>query len=431
MPSFRARVAPVLLLPVGFAVGLAVPRRHEPPRASAASVVAASAWPATPFTAWLGVGSANVRRRPDPRAPEVGVLSRGDPLTVTACVPDCAARGAWALLGDAGAVRLALLQLDPVEDAATGRAASARFWYARVLPGGGLVYREPRDGARVIGRSRAGHDLAFRVDEPLRARGWLRRPDGGYMRLDGLHLHRPSPFAGEPHPRAPLAFVRRPIALDGTHRLARYDRLAVRGRLPDGRLAVEGGALPRGSVRIALARPRPAAIPPGARWVHVDLGEQVLTAYEGDALVYATLVSTGRSGNATAAGVFRVFEKAAHAAMHGQPDDPYFVDEVPLVMFFRAGMALHGTFWHDRFGERMSHGCVNLSLTDAAWLFDWAPPALPPGWHTIDPLEAGVPSLWVVIERRAPIALPTVRPRRERRARWRRGSTGGGADRGA
>jgi hypothetical protein len=85
--------------------------------------------------------------------------------------------------------------------------------------------------------------------------------------------------------------------------------------------------------------------------------------------------------------------------MRNEPgDEPYFVDEVPDAMFFRRGLALHGTFWHDRFGRRMSHGCVNLSLADAAWLFAWGPPRLPEGWHGIEPGQAGLPTLEVLIE---------------------------------
>jgi lipoprotein-anchoring transpeptidase ErfK/SrfK len=52
-------------------------------------------------------------------------------------------------------------------------------------------------------------------------------------------------------------------------------------------------------------------------------------------------------------------------------DDFYFLEEVPLTMFFDDGRALHGAYWHDGFGYRHSHGCVNLSITDAHWLYQW------------------------------------------------------------
>jgi lipoprotein-anchoring transpeptidase ErfK/SrfK len=35
--------------------------------------------------------------------------------------------------------------------------------------------------------------------------------------------------------------------------------------------------------------------------------------------------------------------------------------------------ALHGAYWHNNFGTPMSHGCVNLPLDMATFLFNWAP----------------------------------------------------------
>jgi lipoprotein-anchoring transpeptidase ErfK/SrfK len=153
-----------------------------------------------------------------------------------------------------------------------------------------------------------------------------------------------------------------------------------------------------GARDVVTAR-RPARVRPDEKWVHVSLRRQVLTAYEGDQLVYATLVSTGKRDTPTPRGLYRVWVKTAHEPMHGRAGDPYFVDEVPWAMFFRDGLSLHGTYWHDRFGTPVSHGCVNLSLADARWLFDWAPPSLPIGWHSVIPLAAGRPSLWVLVTR--------------------------------
>ena len=45
--------------------------------------------------------------------------------------------------------------------------------------------------------------------------------------------------------------------------------------------------------------------------------------------------------------------------------------------------ALHAAYWHDQFGEPMSGGCVNLSVADARWLFEWTAPAVPAGWHGV------------------------------------------------
>jgi lipoprotein-anchoring transpeptidase ErfK/SrfK len=108
--------------------------------------------------------------------------------------------------------------------------------------------------------------------------------------------------------------------------------------------------------------------------------------------VFATLVSTGRSGNETAAGEHRVWSKLATTDMSNADDVElssatalYTVARVPWVMFFHGDQALHGVFWHDQFGRARSHGCVNLAPRDAAWLFEWAPPQMPPGWTAVIP----------------------------------------------
>jgi lipoprotein-anchoring transpeptidase ErfK/SrfK len=49
----------------------------------------------------------------------------------------------------------------------------------------------------------------------------------------------------------------------------------------------------------------------------------------------------------------------------------YFLRDVPYTMFFHKSYGLHGTYWHSNYGTPMSHGCVNLSIEDAAWLFEF------------------------------------------------------------
>jgi lipoprotein-anchoring transpeptidase ErfK/SrfK len=53
------------------------------------------------------------------------------------------------------------------------------------------------------------------------------------------------------------------------------------------------------------------------------------------------------------------------------------------VQYFHKGYALHGTYWHDEYGKVRSHGCVNLAPTDAAWIFEWTDPPVPPDWHAV------------------------------------------------
>lgn len=109
------------------------------------------------------------------------------------------------------------------------------------------------------------------------------------------------------------------------------------------------------------------------RWISIDLYEQVLTVYEGDRAIFATLVATGLPRWPTYEGTFNIyFRRVRHTMSWGTPgDDFYYLEEVPWTMFFDEGRALHGAYWHDGFGYRRSHGCVNLSITDAHWLYNW------------------------------------------------------------
>jgi hypothetical protein len=122
--------------------------------------------------------------------------------------------------------------------------------------------------------------------------------------------------------------------------------------------------------------PRPPEIGPTDKWIEINLYEQTLAAYEGDRMVYATLVSSGLPYWQTQQGLFRVWVKVKQGKMSGRDGYPdyYFLEDVPWTMYFNGQFALHGAYWHDRFGLRHSHGCVNLSPGDSKWLFDWANP---------------------------------------------------------
>jgi hypothetical protein len=130
---------------------------------------------------------------------------------------------------------------------------------------------------------------------------------------------------------------------------------------------------------------RPEGTGQHAQWFDVDLGEQVVVAYENDQPVYATLTASGHEPNHTPRGNYPIWGKVTSITMKSQEydDKPYYVNRVPWVMFFQAHNALHGAYWHDRFGNTKSHGCVNLAPKDARYLFDWLQPNLPLGWTSI------------------------------------------------
>ncbi|MDP8907666.1 MAG: L,D-transpeptidase, partial [Chloroflexota bacterium] len=136
----------------------------------------------------------------------------------------------------------------------------------------------------------------------------------------------------------------------------------------------------------------------GRRRIEVSISEQTLRAWQGDDLVLQTLVSTGLDPNSTETGTFHVRIKYEEQDMAGFTDssgevvavgdeastesgtatasaqERYEVEDVPHVMYINYDAeALHGAYWHDNFGTKMSHGCINLPLDVAAFLYSWAP----------------------------------------------------------
>ena len=111
----------------------------------------------------------------------------------------------------------------------------------------------------------------------------------------------------------------------------------------------------------------------------VSISYQMLWAYKGDQVVLSSYVSTGRAGFDTPVGSFAVVDKLPSQTMEGVIGGEYYnVPDVPWVLYFtNSGHALHGTYWHNNFGTPMSHGCINLPLDVAAWLYDWAPVGTP------------------------------------------------------
>ncbi len=158
-------------------------------------------------------------------------------------------------------------------------------------------------------------------------------------------------------------------------------------------------------VRLAEQRELPEGVDPWERWIDVSLSKQLLVAYEGTTPVFTTLVSTGKKGNAeesfrTPKGKWRVQSKHISSSMAGSTasDGDYSIQDVPWTMFFEGNYALHGAFWHTRFGRTRSHGCVNLGPTDARWLFYWTTPFLPETWHGVKSQEDSPGSMVVVRE---------------------------------
>ncbi len=127
-------------------------------------------------------------------------------------------------------------------------------------------------------------------------------------------------------------------------------------------------------------------------WLDVSIEGGTLVAYEGTQPVYATLISPGRGGMplpgvptldsaSTPVGLFAVLGKFLTATMQSGSIATLIHAEVQYTMNFMGPYALHGAYWHDRWGEKKSGGCVNLSPIDSQRIFEWSEPRLPLGWH--------------------------------------------------
>lgn len=291
-----------------------------------------------------------------------------------------------------------------------------------------------------------GSAVSFVSSFDAEGRTWLVTGDGALVPKDKVAPHPKSAFHGvvlDGTVELPIAFARekaRPIyarqpdgslsaASETLDRLAwtrlsgrsieakgrRYWETAVADRLVDEREVVvvrASPATPWGDpVQTRLAAehrrwPVQARIPqrsPRATWIEASVHEGWLIAYEGDRPVYVTLAASGRGDPAgssgfvqtsTATGVFAIQGKYLTETMDIGATVHF---DVPFTMPYHNSYAIHAAYWHDRWGEKVSLGCLNLSPLDARWLFDWAEPAMPAGWHGITTLGSGsLPTVVIV-----------------------------------
>jgi hypothetical protein len=129
-----------------------------------------------------------------------------------------------------------------------------------------------------------------------------------------------------------------------------------------------------------VARVNPQPVLPegvtGGRWIDVNLNEQTMAVYEEGQLIFATLIASGIEPFWTRPGLFQIYKKLTSTTMSGSFEadrsDYYYLEDVPWTMYYDQSRALHGAYWAPLLGYPQSHGCVNLSIGDAKWLYDWA-----------------------------------------------------------
>ncbi len=262
---------------------------------------------------------------------------------------------------------------------------SYSFW--KVGPAAVSEYDSPNGS--VVGEIPRGYNFVSAVN--LSVDGWLQIQGGHWIKRDIAKLTKPSFFTGvtlPDHLKYPFAWVLDKSGIytsetpggapsaNTKRTLVRYERVNLFATAKDDKGAEWYMIGPNQWVKQTfLAVAKKTEIPKGVSgyWVAVDLYEQTLVAYEGDTPFFATLVSSGLPTHDTNEGIFKVWARVGQDGMSGATGAPsaYALQHVPWVMYFDQSISLHGTYWHDLFGYRQSHGCVNLTISDAKYLFDW------------------------------------------------------------
>ncbi len=269
----------------------------------------------------------------------------------------------------------------------------SRYSFWRVNRDGANLYAAP--GGQVVGQMPPGFNFIQAINTSVD--GWIQRSGGEWLLAADAKPANVSSFTGMLLPkgwRHPYAIILDQTGVYASPRpgdaasagsgfvTRRYKLVNIFARTEDDDGKVWYLVGPGQWIRQELvAKFAPAGRPSevSGRWVAVDLFEQTLIAYEDDSPVFATVISSGREERQTDQGVYNVWARLTSDSMSGNQgeEDAYALQDVPWVMYFNGGESLHGTYWHDSFGYRRSAGCVNLSVSDARWIYNWMLDAKP------------------------------------------------------
>jgi hypothetical protein len=147
-------------------------------------------------------------------------------------------------------------------------------------------------------------------------------------------------------------------------------------RIDGGRYA---GGMVHGSTVARIAPPAASNAPREAlgegSGLLISRGEKTLTLVQSGNPIFTTYVALGRASLDTPTGEYRVLEAYPRDDMssdrNAEAAESYSLTNIPWTLYFKeGGYAIHGTYWHDAFGTDQSEGCVNLTVTDAGYLYD-------------------------------------------------------------
>jgi lipoprotein-anchoring transpeptidase ErfK/SrfK len=259
--------------------------------------------------------------------------------------------------------------------------------YARVLTDTAEVYRSPYEalaGLPPVRQFEMGFEfVSLEGQVTVDGETFYQINAGEYMRAEVLQEVRPSGFQGRhlaTPPAHPIGWMINTVQVSaapgqppdaGAPFAGRYAPIEVLGveRVGDWNwyLIAPGQWVEQRNT--ALVYPAPPGGAAGTL-IAVDTYEQSLGVYVDGRLIFATLVSSGSRYFPTRAGTFQ--DGKMSGAYFKDRRDYYFLEDVPWILYYDGDRALHGAYWHDNFGVRSSHGCVNLSPRDARWLYEFA-----------------------------------------------------------
>ena len=265
--------------------------------------------------------------------------------------------------------------------------------YARLITDTTPVYRHPYDALAGLPPLRSfgkGFEFVSLMGQvTVDGQDFYQINPGEFVSADDLQEVRPSGFQGRfisDPPSTPVGWVInnvQPSAVPGqpptpdVQAVGRYQAFDVLGvqRVGDWDWYLIGPNQWVEQRNVALVWPNPPG-GAGGTLVAVDTYEQSLGVYQDGRLIFATLISSGSRYFPTRPGTFHIWARLDTGKMSGaylaDKRDYYFLEDVPWIMYYDGDRALHGAYWHDNFGARSSHGCVNMSPRDARWLFNFA-----------------------------------------------------------
>ncbi|MCZ6807559.1 MAG: L,D-transpeptidase [Deltaproteobacteria bacterium] len=384
-----------------------------------ASAVAQTAVPAPSWAKSIEVvdDGAPAMLAPSPDARRRGTISAGTRLGFSRRVfGEGCSTGVWYETADGlficeEHVKPSTAPPGPKVDPASIRGSRLPQRYAFVRVDGTRAYAHPSDYfasdyVEALGR---GFGIVVTGEQVYGGVAFVRTRRHLWIERASVHFVEGSPFRGvalDPGVPLDVAWVSpRPSKVyDKPHgrverRLERHSRVQIETTKGAWTKLREGGWTKTADLARPRVVPPPAGVGAHDRWIDVDIDQQVLVAYEGETPRYATLISSGRANRAseTPLGVFELWAKLDYTDMDDiertDVRQNYSIQDVPWVQFFKGSYGFHAAFWHNDFGRRRSHGCINLSPADARYLFQFTEPVLPPGWNAILPMPEDRPTV--------------------------------------